>query len=94
MFQLLEPKESTKRGSNVKLGLVELRMVDYNAPQTAVHFPKLSGSWANFRVGQFRLIRWVQAIKPLHNNVRDLSQPTYIGYKIPPNRQKILKFCI
>ena len=44
-------------------------------------------------MNQFRLILLVPVIKKLRNKVRDGSEPTKIGYKIPQNGQKLLKFC-
>ena len=37
---------------------------------------------------------WVPIIGTISNHAKDVRQPTYIGYKIPPNTQKMLKFCI
>merc|ERR1712082_533706 len=43
-------------------------------------------------LNQFCLILLAPVINTLRNKVRDGSKPTKIGYKIPQNRQKLLKF--
>ena len=39
-------------------------------------------------------IGWVPVIKPLNKDMRDRIEPTQKGYKVPQNRQKMIKFCI
>ena len=46
----------------------------------------------NLILDQFWLILLAPVINTLRNKVRDGSEPTKIGYKIPQNGQKLLKF--
>merc|ERR1711954_465761 len=77
---IYSPGQQKKFNNSASIGDIELKFWGYTQISLT------------YFLDQFWLILLAPVIKTVRNKGRDRSEPTKIGYKIPQNGQKVLKF--